>query len=68
MIPHAVEVLSLTALPKEKIDSSGMVHNSDCREVSQDVTRHISIHEILAYPGNPSAISSLISSRVWGVR
>lgn len=43
MIPQAVEVLSLTALPKERIDSSGMVHSLilqsfDCREVSQHVT------------------------------
>ena len=28
MTPQAVEVLSLTALPKDRIDSSGMVHNS----------------------------------------
>lgn len=28
MIPQAVEVLSLTALPKERIDSSGMVQKS----------------------------------------
>lgn len=52
MIPRAVEVLSLTALPKERIDSSGVVHNSAefagrSASVLHDISVFMKFHECL---------------------